>query len=244
MPEPDLLPAERRAIWMEIGVVISLGVFVHVLSVAAGWMHARSPVHERSVGYYIYAVGTTLQTILPLLWIMHRSGRPWPYFGIRRPDLRLDIPLSLLITGGIFAASYLARWIIYGVWSVAPWTSSIIGFIEADHSAMIAIRAPPTSPAEWAAHITYMLANGLSEELVLRAYLLMRIREVTGRPVLAALIVSALAAAYHLYQGSSAGLIIFCGQIVMCALYLKVPRILPFALGHAFYDIALSFWRA
>ena len=244
MPEPDLLPAERRAIWTEIGVVISLGVLVHTLGVATSWMHARSPVHERSVGYYLYAIGTTLQTILPLLWIMHRSGRPWSYFGIRRTDLRLDIPLSILIAVVIFAANYLARWIIYTAWYAAPWTNYFITFIEADQSAMSAIRTPPTSPAEWVAHIAYMLANGLSEELVLRAYLLVRIREVTGRPVLAALIVSALAAAYHLYQGSSAGLIIFGGQLAICATYFKVPRILPFARGHAFYDIVLSFGRA
>jgi membrane protease YdiL (CAAX protease family) len=89
-----------------------------------------------------------------------------------------------------------------------------------------------------------MAANGAAEEFVLRGYLLTRIREATGSAIPAVAAVSALAAAYHLYQGSHSAAIVLAGQVVISAAYLRCPRLLPFAAAHGLYDLGIAIWRA
>src|ERR1043166_4744324 len=80
MPEPALATGERRHIWLEIGVVIALGVFPHILSLLAGAMRTPEPRPGRDWVFYAYAAARNIQIIAPLLWIMARSGRPWRYY--------------------------------------------------------------------------------------------------------------------------------------------------------------------
>jgi hypothetical protein len=239
MTDPDLSPAERRAIIAEIVVVIALGVLPHLAGVVATRIEPMASTHTRPLGHIIYAIFGALQVVLPLLWIMHRSGRSWSYFGIRRFKPALDLALAPLIALLLAAVNWSAAFALYMLAYAVPFTGQIITIIQSDAPAVARVMAAPSGAPGWLALAMYMMANGASEELVLRGYLLARIHEVTGRPCVSIVLVSAMAAAYHLYQGSHATLIIFIGQTALGAAYLKIRRVLPFAIGHGLYDLML-----
>ena len=165
-----------------------------------------------------------LSIIVPLLWIMYRSGRSWQYFGIVRFRPAADLTIAILVAAMIHASHLLARWGLYELMQFVPSVDRVIYLIASDQSAGPSHK-PPIGAPEWLMYALRMLANGVAEELVLRAYLLARIREFTGRTWVGILLVSGVAATYHLYQGSHATIVIFFGQIVLCWAYLKIGRI-------------------
>jgi membrane protease YdiL (CAAX protease family) len=236
----DERPAsERLRLTTEILVVLALGVLPHIASVLYGWANEdRTPV-GRTVSYSLYGTARNLSILLPLLWIMYRSGRAWRYFGLVRFLPALDPAIAILVAVAVYGTSWCARWAVYLAAYAAPWTKYAIGLVSANATTMSGMRLPVTGIGAWAALVLYHLTNGAAEELVLRGYLLPRLRELTGRSVLAIALVSALAASYHLYQGSQAALGIFLSELFICWMYFKVPRVAAFALGHALYDLGL-----
>jgi membrane protease YdiL (CAAX protease family) len=83
-------------------------------------------------------------------------------------------------------------------------------------------------------------ANGFTEELVTRAYLITRL-EVLLRSRMAAVFLSATAfASYHAYQGPAGLVGAFLFGLAFGLAYLGVRRVWPLALGHALFDIHIE----
>jgi membrane protease YdiL (CAAX protease family) len=244
MDECPIPPTFRREVVTEICVVIALGILHPVAGVVASRMGDGTGSTSRNVPRSLYSIVLAVQVIVPLLWIMQRSGRSWRFFGLPPFQWRLDVVIAPLLSLLLLSVSWAAGWAIYAIMWTVPRASELIMFVNPNERSMTAVHAFPSSATEWIAFAVYQAANGVAEELVLRGYLLTRIRELTERPMLSILLVSALAAAYHLYQGSYAGLVVFCGEIVLGIVYLKYPRVVPFAIGHALYDVFLTVRRA
>jgi membrane protease YdiL (CAAX protease family) len=239
LPLPALGARARGMLIGEIVVVIALGILPHMSSYLYGWANESRPRTTRDAPYYVYGIARNIQIVLPLLWIMFRSGQPWRYFGLVRFDPRVDIPFGVLIAIAIYIVSMTVGYTFYFLELRFPALAHALDAVGDNAGAVKSMRAPVQGAATWTALALYMFANGIGEEFVLRGHLLTRMRELTGRTVLSITLVSALAAAYHLYQGSTAALVIFAGQIVICWVYVKVPRLWAFALGHGIYDLLL-----
>lgn len=80
-------------------------------------------------------------------------------------------------------------------------------------------------------------ANGFAEELAMRSYLLVRICELSGSKWVAAILTTALFAAYHSYQGRYGIVSAAALGAVFAAYFIKTKRLWPVAIAHALIDV-------
>jgi membrane protease YdiL (CAAX protease family) len=80
-------------------------------------------------------------------------------------------------------------------------------------------------------------ANGFAEELAMRSYLLVRICELSGSKWGAAILITALFAAYHSYQGRYGIVSAVALGGVFAAYFIKTKRLWPIAIAHALVDV-------
>ena len=79
--------------------------------------------------------------------------------------------------------------------------------------------------------------NPFYEELIVRAYLLTEVRQLTGSATKAVILSTVLQTSYHLYQGGPSALswgIIF---LLFSIYYAKTGRIAPIILAHLYMDV-------
>ena len=94
-------------------------------------------------------------------------------------------------------------------------------------------------PHEIAVLVLRSFENGLLEELIVVAYLAIRVRDITGvTPGWKFLVAtSLLRASYHLYQGIGAGIGNFLMGLIFGAYFLKRWRVLPLVIAHVLLDL-------
>lgn len=222
------LPENRFRLLLEIGAVITLGVLPHLLS--AVWPMILVPglsVRWNDPAGTFSGIIICLQILLPLLYIMWRSGRGWAYFGVIRPHLSLDLVLSLAYIAAALAMYYALAFGLGVLGSVLPVLWRVIDVIPAS------AQSYDTADSVSVAFIVWMVLNGLCEELVTKGFMIPRLIDLCGSRIAAVLVAAGMFASYHIYQGSYAVLVIFIEQVVFGFLFLKVRRIWPFAIGHA-----------
>ena len=149
---------------------------------------------------------------------------------LRFRDLGLQWSLRDGATGLVVAAgSYLAYWlgsaaiyvIHYRIYS-APATS---------HS------SKDIFGAVGAAAIPFFLLNPFFEELIVRAYLMTEIMDLTGSKMLAIASSVVLQASYHLYYGWSIALSLSFQFLIFAIYYAHKRRALPIIVAHGIFDI-------
>jgi membrane protease YdiL (CAAX protease family) len=85
--------------------------------------------------------------------------------------------------------------------------------------------------------IPYILCNPFFEELIVRAYVMTEIRELTGSALLAAAISVTIQSAYHLYYRWLGALSISFLFIGFAVYYALTRRALPNIVAHGIFDI-------
>ncbi len=162
-----------------------------------------------------------LQESIALLLLAYVLSRR----NLRFTDLGLDGGVGLLVAG----ASYLA----YVLGSL---------FVQTVHHAIYGNFAKSLSGRDFFGHppatvIPFILLNPFFEELIVRAYLMTEVRDLTGSSALAIAISVIAQFSYHLYYGW-AGAISLSFQFLIFALYYARSRnILPVIVAHGLFDI-------
>lgn len=85
--------------------------------------------------------------------------------------------------------------------------------------------------------IPFVLFNPFFEELIVRAYLMTEIRDLTGSVVLAGSVSVVLQSAYHLYYGWLGALSVAFLFIPFAVYYALTRRALPIIVAHGMFDI-------
>lgn len=85
--------------------------------------------------------------------------------------------------------------------------------------------------------LVFSLVNPFFEELIVRAYLMTEIKELTGSWTLAALVSTVLQTAYHLYYGWTMALALGCQFLVFSMYYARTRRAMPLVVAHAVFDL-------
>ncbi|MGE3173608.1 MAG: CPBP family intramembrane glutamic endopeptidase [Planctomycetota bacterium] len=211
--------ATARDRWLEILAVLCIGAAPDVFFSTAQACGAGAAPWTPTA----HAVSVLLRAVwvsVPVLWILRRSGEPLPTFGLaafRWADLWLGV-----VTLGAAVAVDLLVWPLFAG--------------GAGPAAAVEHGAPAPVPLL----LMMSAANGFAEELVVRAYLLTRLRPLLG--ALPALLLStAVFTAYHTYLGAEGALRIAATGLVLGGTYLVVPRLWPVAVAHALLD-AVALW--
>jgi membrane protease YdiL (CAAX protease family) len=85
--------------------------------------------------------------------------------------------------------------------------------------------------------IPYSLLNPFFEELIVRAYLMTEIQDLTGSAILAIACSVLLQASYHLYYGWFGALSLSFQFLIFAIYYATRRRALPVIVAHGFFDI-------
>lgn len=230
-------PEDRLVLAVEIFVVIMIGVVPFlagsILDVSDEATATAAPNWGR--GEYLYDLVTQIATTVPVLFIMWRTGRAWAYFGITRLHAGADLLLGIGVCGVTYAAYWVAWWAQTLLTSVAPAAGRAMEIVAATPDEYL--WPAPQSAEGWVWVVVTELGNAISEEVVVKAYLLPRLHELLGNTTAAVTIAASLFASYHLYQGSSAVVAHVLVEMVMGFWFLKFRRLWPFVLGHAMYNL-------
>ena len=226
----DLVPPvpartrSKRAILIEMCVVSCLGLIPATINSLYSVLNSGAVATSFAWSMWLTIV-FAVQVAVPLLYILWKSGESWGDFGIKRPRYFLDPLLGIGVVG--------IDWIMFSMMAfvAAP-------FIDADALREAAdLFATPQGPGGYVLLVVAMLANAFSEELLVRAYLLTRLRHLGLSAAPAVFIASALWAAYHIYQGVFYATNVFLMGIVFGVIFLVTRRIWPLVIAHTLYAL-------
>ena len=231
----DLTDAQRRAIKIEIAVVLAvtfglsaytalLNLIEAVLLGLSGQVVALNP--KRSP-FDLIDLGLNLAWVFQLLswgalgvYLLWRSGVRPGAVGLGRPRWRGDVLGGL----GLAALIGLPGLALYQVARVLGMNASV-------------------EPAElydtwWRIPVLLLVSfgNGWAEEVIVVGFLLTRLRQLNVNPVAALVLSSLLRGAYHLYQGFGAGLGNVAMGLVFGYAWMRTGRLWPLVIAHALID--------
>jgi membrane protease YdiL (CAAX protease family) len=161
--------------------------------------------------------------LLLLAYVLSRRSLRFKDFGLSW-SLK-DAVASVFVT----AFAYLSY--LYGAMLVQTVYHSIYGAFAKTLSGKDFYSHPPLVA------IPYALLNPFFEELIVRAYLMTEVRELTGSVSLAIAASVAVQFSYHIYYGWVGALSLSFQFLVFALYYARTQRILPVVLAHGFFDI-------
>jgi membrane protease YdiL (CAAX protease family) len=167
---------------------------------------------------------------LTLLWyVLSRQGRTLRQLGLTAE--RADVLPTLLLTLLTFVPNIVSRGLhgfpLFEGVEADPWTA-LSGIPSLGLLAVVAI-----------------LANAAFEELIVRAFMITEVVELTGQASLAVLSSTCFQALYHLYQGGVGALMDAGGFLISSLYYVRYRRITPVLLSHFLYNLMIyGYWAA
>jgi membrane protease YdiL (CAAX protease family) len=160
-----------------------------------------------------------------LEYVLARRGLGFKQIGLRW-SVR-DCAVGLLIAVIAYAV-YVAAAVVIQMFHYSLYGSVVIGRTAADffpHPSVVAI--------------PFYLLNPLFEELIVRAYLMTEIVELTGSSPLAVVISVAVQFSYHLYYGWIGAIAISFCFLTFAVYYARSRKALPIIFAHEIFDICV-----
>jgi membrane protease YdiL (CAAX protease family) len=98
----------------------------------------------------------------------------------------------------------------------------------------------PRQAAEYAAMAVREAANGFTEELVTRAYLVTRLEGLLKSSAAAVVLAAVAFASYHAHHRADGMVSCMFQGVAWGAAYLYIRRVWPFAFAHALYNVLIE----
>ena len=222
-PTIEISAVERRRRWLEICPVLLVAFGPPILH--SLYLLVYGPGASAQVSNIRSASGLLQEaTALAVLgYVLSRRGVKLAQLGFRW-SLR-DVGVGLLLTVLSYAA--------YAVGG---------GTIQFVHHLLYGSFAHHPSGKDFFAHpsvlfIPYTLLNPFFEELIVRAYLMTEVIELTGSSMLAVVLSVGVQSAYHLYYGWAGAASIAFFFLVLALYYVRTRRALPIIVAHAVSDV-------
>jgi len=151
-------------------------------------------------------------------------------------DLGLNWSILQVFTGlGLAVVAY----IVY----------TLVGYLIYTIQRHLAIPESFHTPLQIFGHATWMMLlysciNPFFEELIVRAYLMTELRELTGSWTIAVTASALIQASYHLYYGWSTATAIFFQFLVFSIYFARSRKATPLITAHAIFDLwsAIRMW--
>lgn len=225
LPEtkPNVPASTSRLRWLEICLVLLVafgGSVLRSLYILENGSSASSQMTNAAWGIGILH---ELTALLLLVYVLSRRSLRLRDLGLRW-SLR-DVGAGLLVTGASYAAYWLCstaislvHYQLYGFWANAPGGR---GFLQ-----------HPTAAA-----IPFYLLNPFFEELIVRAYLMSEVTDLTGSSTLAVVLSVAAQFSYHLYFGWAEAISLSFAFLIFALHYALSGRALPIIIAHLLLDL-------
>ncbi len=214
----------RRQRWLEVCLVLLVAFGGPVLGSLYILGNAWKPSPLESNVRPSFGILHELTALLLLAYVLSRRGLRFGNLGLRWSWR--DVGVGLLVTGVSYAA--------YAVGSIA---------VHQFYYRIFAVLEQGASRGEVFAHpyslaaISFSLLNPFFEELIVRAYLMTEVAELTGSSTLAVCMSVAVQFFYHLYYGPAEAISLSFMFLVFALYYAQSRRALPIILAHGIFDI-------
>ncbi|AIE85272.1 CPBP family intramembrane glutamic endopeptidase [Fimbriimonas ginsengisoli] len=238
----DLSPVEQseaeptravRSRWgVEVAVILCVGVFPPLLSALVS--HPTEETMPSAQHQWLALLVRSFQVLAPTMYVIWRSREGWSAFGWRRWRLSDDLILGFVLA-------------LVGLWCARLGVMvgrSLLG-ADAAYNPVIQNEFRQAFHVDgWtsALMVAALVANSFAEEVVVRAFLILRFTQLLRSPVKAVLLSSLLFASYHVYQGLAPACGVFAMGLLLGTVYAFQGRVAPLIVAHTLYNLAQS-WK-
>jgi membrane protease YdiL (CAAX protease family) len=220
---PEVPLDETRQRWFELSLVLLVAFGGSLVNALYFLQHGPSAVLGASTLRWSYALVHEISALLLLGYVLSRRRLRFKELGLRW-SMR-DVGLGLLVAAGSFAAYVLGslfielchHW-IYGSWATVRSGADFF--------------APPSM-----AFIPFVFVNPFFEELIVRAYLMTEVFDLTRSSKLSVAASVLVQSSYHLYYGWTGAISLSFPFLVFALYYIRSRRALPVIIAHGFFDL-------
>ena len=210
----------------DILAVFCLGILPDL--VRSFLVSSATVTHQYSLNTLLWMlIVRSLQVCLPILLIMKLRKVNWSAYGFLKVRPLWDTLMTLSLVVLAYAAYYLLA--ISLLVAGFDFSSDPNGLTKMTQSPYLGIGSILLVFAA-------SCANGFAEELVMRSYLITRLRELNCSAFAAAIVTTVCFAAYHCYQGRYGIINAFAVGAVFSTYFVIRQRFWPIATAHALMD--------
>ncbi len=221
-PRPELSAADKRLRWFEIFLILLIALGGSLFN--SLYLLRYGPTAAPRAGGIRYGLGIVneVASLALLGYVLSRRGRRFRDIGLRW-SFR-DVGMGFVV----IVASYL---------------SLLVGSVALDGIHFAIFRTLPTGPigrdffSPSVVALPFSLLNPFFEELIVRAYLMTEVVELTGSMALAVFLSVLVQFSYHLYYGWWAALSLAFQFLAFALYYARFRRALPLIVAHEFFDL-------
>ena len=216
-------PRAKRLRWFEVFLVLSIALSGFLLNSLYLLHFGPSAAPHFSSTRWLVGLVHEATGLLLLGYVLSRRSLGFKDLGLRW-SFR-DVGVGLLVA----AASYAAY--IFGSIAVHLVHYAIYGSLAAGPTGKDFFAHPGL------AALPFTLLNPFFEELIVRAYLMTEVFELTGSSLLAVGLSVAIQFSYHLYYGWARAITLSFVFLMLALFYDRTHRALPIIVAHSFFDI-------
>jgi len=221
--QTEISPGEKRQRWFELFLVLLMAIGGSLLQSLYLLHFGPSAAPRISSARWLIGLVHEATGLLLLGYVLSRRNLGFKSLGLRWSSR--DVGVGLLVTGVSYVAYICGSMVVQFVHNIM-YGSLVTGPTGQDFFAHPGVAALP-----------FALLNPFFEELIVRAYLMTEVLDLTGSSLLAVALSVAVQFSYHLYYGW-AGAIALSFQFLIFALYYSHSRrALPIIAAHGFFDI-------
>jgi membrane protease YdiL (CAAX protease family) len=219
--------SERRRRWFEVCLVLSIACGGYIVN--SFYLMVNGPGAIPHVSSLRWTVGVVQEvtSLLLLGYVLSRRGLSFRNLGLRW-SVR-DVGIGVLVAGLSYAAYAIGSMVVF---LMHYWT---FGSLGTGPAARDFFGRPP-----WVA-IPFSFLNPFFEELIVRAYLMTEIVELTGSSILAVLLSVVVQFSYHLYYGWAGAISLAFPFFALAVYYARTRRAVPIIVAHGFIDLYALF---
>jgi membrane protease YdiL (CAAX protease family) len=219
----ELIGSDKRLRWFELCLVLLTACVPAFVNSLEFYLHGRDilPLIQRS--NWDTRILVEITGLMLLGYVLLRRKRSFRDIGLRW-SMR-DLGIGVLVTIAAYVAYVIGYYLIH--FALHPWFSSTQQGQTAHD-----LYAHPSAMS-----IFLVLLNPFFEELIVRAYLMTEIAELTRSWVLAAAVSTIVQASYHLYYGWMGMLSLSFQFLIFSIYYAKARKALPVIVAHGIFDL-------
>jgi len=220
-----LAPESRKLPGIQIIFLLLVLIVYPALSIVMGMTGNTDPQQVTSKIIQVYLPTLIIQIVMiAALWIvLYRSGADFAEIGFAKSGINWSNVISALIF-------FVGAWGLMALISVSIERS---GFIPRTEFMTLL----PSNAIEGLLWGMLSLGAAFSEELIFRGFVITRLRKVTGRFWIAALIGSLAFSMGHLYQGPAGIFLTFLYGMLFAGLFAARGSVFPCIVAHFLQDI-------
>jgi membrane protease YdiL (CAAX protease family) len=221
--------AGRRVRVFELLLVLFVAFSASIVASLHQFFGGELPPTSAGSIKWVYSTLRELAALGVLAYVLFRQGRG--FAGIGKRWKATDIPMTLVLLTAAYGGYVV--WVLGVEQKFIPPGQEIARQAEANRHLF--------EGGVSVAAVVFMIINGFFEELIVRAFVITELKQLTGNVAIAIFASVAIQVSYHLYQGLPAALSHVPMFLIFSIYYQRTNRIFPIAMAHVVMDLLILF---